>query len=301
MQAARTPFTFTRALAMLAVAAVLVASAALTSSRGTRAAAGDAGGRPVTVSEREWGTLDGQQVNLYTLTNRRGMQVAISNYGGIVQAIRAPDRGGRLQDVALGFNDLADYVAKSPYFGAIVGRYANRIANGTFVLDGVTYHIPINNPPNALHGGTVGFDKHVWQATEVTQGAAAGLDLELVSPNGDMGFPGTLTVHVTYLLTPDDQMEIHYHATTDAPTVVNLSNHTYWNLAGEGSGTVENQLMQINADSYTPVDSVSIPTGAIESVAGTPMDFRRPAPIGAHLRDDFQQLLNVQGYDHNWV
>jgi aldose 1-epimerase len=256
---------------------------------------------PSTITRQPWGAVDGQSVYLYTLTNSHGMRVRITNYGGIIQSIDVPDRHGRFANVALGLSNLHDYQTESPYFGALIGRYANRIAAGTFTLDGVTYHLPINNGPNSLHGGTAGFDKHVWQAQEVRQEGAVGLNLHLVSPDGDQGYPGTLTVDVAYLLTGDNEIRIHYQATTDKPTVINLTNHTYFNLAGEGASSVENQLMQINAGRYTPVDSTLIPTGAIDSVAGTPLDFTRPHPIGERIRDGFGQLVLGQGYDFNWV
>jgi aldose 1-epimerase len=253
------------------------------------------------ITSEPWGSTSEGQVLRYTLTNAHGMRIHVLTYGGILQTIEVPDRHGHNADVALGFDNLADYVAKSPYFGAIIGRYGNRIALGKFTLDGVTYQLPINNAPNSLHGGTVGFDKHIWAATPFQHGGDVGLSLRYVSPAGDQGYPGTLTTTVTYTLTADNSIKLGYRATTDAPTILNLTNHTYFNLAGEGNDTVYNQRVYLNADRYTPVDSTLIPTGQLAPVAGTPMDFRTPTAIGARIRDDFQQLLFGPGYDHNWV
>ncbi len=248
-------------------------------------------------------TQNGQKVDIYTMVNDHGMVVRFLSYGGVIAEIDAPDRDGRLADVVLGFNTLHGYETEGAkiYFGALIGRYANRIANGRFTLDGQTYQLPINNPPNSLHGGTVGFDKMVWavQRTPVANGVAA--TLTLTSPNGQDGYPGTMHVRVTYTLTNDDALRIDYAATTDKDTVVNLTNHSYFNLAGNGSGTVQRQLLMINADAYTPVDSTSIPTGQIAPVAGTPLDFRHMTPIGARLRSAFEQMVYVHGYDHNFV
>jgi aldose 1-epimerase len=236
------------------------------------------------------------------LTNGNGMVVKIITYGGALQEVRVPDRDGNLANVTLGFNSLAGYQSSdNQYFGCIVGRYGNRIANGTFSLDGVTYHLPINNPPNSLHGGDVGFDKHIWAATPVTKGGNVGLKLTYTSPDGDQGYPGTLDAEVDYTLTNDNQIDIDYTARSDKKTIVNLTNHAYWNLGGEGSGTILDHVLYLNAPHYTPINPVLIPTGAIDPVAGTPFDFTTPTAIGARINDSNQQLTNGLGYDHNFV
>ncbi|TNC21905.1 aldose epimerase family protein [Amycolatopsis alkalitolerans] len=261
-------------------------------------------GKPPSVSKEYFGQADGEAVYRYTLESGRGMRVRILSYGGIIQTLEAPDRHGHTANVVLGFPTLADYVAKnSPqagggvYFGALIGRYANRIAKGTFTLDGKVYHVPVNNNGNSLHGGLVGFNQKVWDVTEIR----GGLRLSLTSPDGDQGYPGTLHATVTYTLDQHNRLTIGYTATTDKPTVVNLTNHTYWNLAGEGSGDVYDQKLQIGAARYTPTDGTQIPTGQLAPVHGTPFDFRAPTAIGARIRDHDPQLLIGQGYDLNWV
>jgi aldose 1-epimerase len=282
---------------------VAVLSAGLLASGAASPAGADADGGASTTVEPFGTAPGGTPVERWTLTNGE-MTVRVLTYGGIVQTLEVPDADGEIENVVLGFDDLAGYVEQNnpgPYFGALIGRYGNRIAGGTFTLDGTTYQLPLNNGPNTLHGGPEGFDRRVWKATPVGDEDVAALQLELVSPDGDQGFPGTLSTTVTYTLDADSRLAIHYEATTDAPTVVNLTNHTYWNLAGEGSGDVYDQTLQIDASGFTPVDETLIPTGEVAPVEGTPFDFREPTPIGERIREDDQQLLFGQGYDHNWA
>jgi len=262
--------------------------------------ASSAGSGPRIDKEPFGETANHVPVDRYTLTNGH-VRVRILTYGGILQTIETPDRHGRLANVALGFKTVPEYEKGSPYFGCITGRYANRIALGKFTLDGVTYQLPINNPPNSLHGGTVGFDKHVWAATPLRDRDSVGLRLAFTSPDGDQGYPGALTATVTYTLTSRGGIRMDYRATTTKPTIVNLTNHAYWNLAGEGSGAIYDHDMYLNASRYTPVDNTLIPTGSIDPVAGTPMDFTRSTAIGARIRNGFPQLVIGRGYDHNWV
>jgi aldose 1-epimerase len=318
--AARTGAAGILALGLVASLGIGQASAAAGS------AAAKAGCSRPTVSQQPFGSAfdlyagHNLPVSRYTLANCRGMQVKILTYGGIIQSIQVPGRGGHAADVVLGFKTLQDYVNLDspavtanggPYFGETIGRYGNRIAKGTFTLDGKTYTLPINNGVNSLHGGLVGFGNHVWAATSVHSAGAAGVQLKLVSPNGDdganvgcttcTGYPGQLTVFVTFTLNNASQLLIHYRAATTQDTVLNLTNHSYFNLAGEASGATYGQKVQINANSYTPTDATQIPTGVIAPVRGTPFDFTRPETIGSRINEDNQQLLIAQGYDHNWV
>lgn len=243
----------------------------------------------------------GRHVDLYLLTNGSGMRASITSYGGIVTSLTAPDRDGRFSDVVLGFDDLDGYLAGHPYFGAIIGRYGNRIANGTFTLDGQTYTLAQNNNGNHLHGGVTGFDKALWSAQPRSTPEGPQLRLTHVSEDGEEGYPGRLETTVDYTLTHDDELRIDYRATTDKPTHINLSNHSYFNLAGQGRGDILNHEVLINADHFTPVDDGLIPTGAIRGVEGTPMDFRQPVAIGKRIDDNDEQLRFGSGYDHNWV
>ncbi|HET9274525.1 MAG TPA: galactose-1-epimerase [Gemmatimonadales bacterium] len=254
------------------------------------------------VSRAPFGRLPGGgAVDGYTIRNGRGTSIHVMTYGAIITSIRTRDRAGRFEDITLGYDDLEGYLKETPYFGAVVGRYANRIAKGRFTLDGRTYQVPVNNGPNSLHGGTRGFDKVLWRAAPFENDTAAGLVLTHVSPDGDMGYPGRLEVRVTYTLTDADELAVDYLATTTRPTPVNLSQHTYFNLAGDGRRDILGHILQLNAGSYTPVDSTLIPTGEIASVAGTPFDFRSPAAIGARIGEGHEQLRRGGGYDHNFV
>jgi len=255
----------------------------------------------MSVTKKPFGQMaDGTPVDLYTLTNANGLQAKITTYGGAVVSLVVPDRGGKLADVVLGLETLEEYVEKSPYFGCIAGRYANRIAKGKFTLNGVEYTLAQNDGPNHLHGGNRGFDKVVWDAQEKS-GDGAGLGLTYLSRDGEEGYPGNLSVKVTYTLTDDDALRIDYLANTDADTIVNLTNHTYFNLADGGAGDILGHELMIDADRFTPTDSTSIPTGELRSVAGTPMDFRQLTAIGARIDEDYEQLRFCGGYDHNWV
>lgn len=246
-------------------------------------------------------TQDGKAVDEYVLTNTHGMRVKIITYGGIITAIEVPDREGHIANVALGFNNLQDYETQSPYFGCITGRYANRIANGKFSLDGKEYTLALNDGVNTLHGGLKGFDKQVWTAQETAGKNEVGLTLSYVSPDGEEGYPGTLNVKVTYSLTEANELRIAYEAVTDKPTVVALTNHSYFNLAGEGAGSIYGHILMLNADRYTPGDSTLIPTGELAPVEGTPFDFRAPKVIAPGQRSDHPQIVAASGYDHNWV
>jgi aldose 1-epimerase len=245
-------------------------------------------------------TIDGSRVELYTLRNAAGTLITqITNYGGRVVNLYVADRDGVMGNVVLGFDSLTSYFAASErFYGALIGRYGNRINRGRFELDGTEYELATNNGQNHLHGGVKGFDRVVWDARQVDDQT---LELTYVSPHMEEGYPGTLTARVQYRVTAGPTLEIRYHATTDAPTIVNLTHHSFFNLAGAGTGTINAHLLQIAADQYTPVDSGLIPTGEIARVEGTPMDFTTPMPIGSRLESDFEQLRFGQGYDHNWV
>ena len=245
---------------------------------------------------------DGSKVEAVKLQNGHGTSVTVIAYGARVQSLITPDRNGKLADVALGYNTMDGYLSKRQFFGATVGRFANRIDKGQFTLDGVHHQLTLNDGPNSLHGGIGGLDTRLWKVTSVKQGPTASVTLSDVSPDGDQGYPGRLTVTVTYSLSEDNQLTIDHRATTDKTTIVNLSNHTYWNLDGEGSGTAMDQRLMIPADEITPVNDTLIPTGAFLAVAGTPYDFRQAKAIGKDVRDGrSQQLMTGKGYDMNWV
>jgi aldose 1-epimerase len=244
---------------------------------------------------------DGRAVTRFALSNRNGASAEILDYGGILASLRVADRDGRHDNVVLGCADLEGYCADRSYFGALVGRYANRIAHGRFRLDGTSYQLACNDPPNALHGGHQGYNRSLWRAEIRGNAGGPALALHHVSPDGDEGYPGRLTIEVLYAFGADDALRIDYTVTTDRPTVVNLTSHSYFNLAGEGSGDVYGHELMIAADAFTPVDATLIPTGEVRSVAGTPFDFRAAAPIGRNIRAADEQILRGGGFDHNFV
>ncbi|MFD8493110.1 aldose epimerase family protein [Amycolatopsis sp. NPDC059657] len=263
--------------------------------------------KPPAIAREHYGRVGDTDVHRYILTNGTGVTARLLDYGGVLQSLDAPNRDGHPANVVLGFPGLDGYVANNApgaarvFFGAIIGRYANRIAGGTFTLDGKTYRLPVNNGEHSLHGGTAGFDTHVWSASGSRNTDSVALRLTHVSPDGDQGFPGTLVTEVVYRLDDHNRLSITYQATTDAPTVVNLTNHTYWNLAGEGSGDTHGQRLTINASRYSPVDASLIPAGDPAPVDSTPFDFREPTEIGARIGANHPQLRFGHGYDHNWV
>ncbi|MEU3728354.1 aldose epimerase family protein [Streptomyces sp. NPDC033538] len=278
------------------IASAAAAGLAATAVGGTAHASG--GRKPV---KELFGELaDGTKVYRWSLENG-GTRMKVLSYGGVVQSLEIPDRRGRYENVSLGFDNLDDYVARSPHFGALIGRYGNRIAKGRFTLDGKEYQLSVNDGENSLHGGALGFDYRVWDVEPFTEGSDVGLVLHYTSVDGEMGYPGTLRAKVTYTLTRRGDWRIDYEATTDKATVVNLTSHVYWNLAGEGSGTIEDHELSIAASRYTPTDAGLIPTGELAKVSGTPFDFRRAKPIGRDIRDAHPQLITAKGFDHNWV
>jgi aldose 1-epimerase len=255
-----------------------------------------------TVTKESFGkTSPGEAVDLYTLRNIHGVEAKITNYGGIVVSLKVPDRNGKFDDIVLGFNDLESYLKSHPYFGAIIGRYGNRIAKGRFTLNGVEYKLAVNNGENHLHGGIKGFDKVLWKGQHHRTKAGVSVDLTYLSEDGEEGYPGNLQVRVIYTLTNNNELKIEYSATTDQDTVINLTNHSYFNLAGEGKGDILNHRVMINADRFVPTDAGSIPTGELRRVAGTPFDFLRPMEIGARINNDDEQLKLGNGYDHTFV
>ena len=258
--------------------------------------------RSATITSEPFGTLpSGEAVTLFTLTNANGMVARVIDYGGIILSLTAPDSEGRFDDVTLGYETLSDYLDATPYFGALIGRYGNRIADGRFELDGQVFELAKNNGPNHLHGGVKGFDKVLWDAEPFERADEVGLVFRRTSPDMEEGYPGDLSATVTYTLTDENELIFDYEATTDEATPVNLTQHAYFNLAGDGKGDILDHVLTINADHFTPVDSTLIPTGEIRPVAGTPLDFREPTPIGARVDEDDEQLRYGLGYDHNFV
>jgi aldose 1-epimerase len=254
-----------------------------------------------TVSKAPFGTADGQSVDLYTLRNLHGVEAKITNYGGILVSLKVPDRNGKFDDVVLGFNDLDTYLKGHPYFGALIGRYGNRIAKGRFTLNGVEYKLAVNNGENTLHGGIKGFDKVVWTGKEMKTKAGPAVVLTYLSKDGEEGYPGNLNVRVVYTLTNNNELKIEYSARTDKDTVTNLTHHSYFNLAGEGNGDILSHRVTINANRFVPTDAGSIPTGELRKVAGTPFDFLTAHAIGERINQDEEQLKLGNGYDHTWV
>jgi aldose 1-epimerase len=253
------------------------------------------------IKKQPFGATDGKQADLYTLTNHNGLEVAITNYGGSVVSLTVPDRKGQLGDIVLGYDNLDGYVNDKAYLGALIGRYGNRIAHGKFSLNGITYTLARNNDDNHLHGGVKGFNKALWQAKELTTGNGPALELTYLSKDGEEGYPGDLAVKVVYTLTEQNELKIEYSASTDKDTVLNLTHHSYFNLAGAGSGDILQHQVMLRAGRFLPVDATLIPTGELRSVAGSPFDFRTPAAIGARINQDDEQLKYGRGYDHSWA
>lgn len=259
-------------------------------------------GPKVTITKSNFGTTpEGQPVEKYTLKNKRGMEVEVITYGGIITRWTAPNKNGKYENIVLGFDHLDQYFKSNPYFGAIIGRYGNRIAKGQFSLEEQTYQLAINNSPNHLHGGLKGFDKVVWTGKESTTDSAASLKLTYTSKDGEDGYPGELKSTVIYTLTENDALEVTYEATTDKKTIINLTQHSYFNLSGDFSKNILDHVVTINADAYLPVDNTLIPTGEIRAVAGTPFDFSNPKTVGEQIETQNDQLIKGKGYDHCWV
>jgi aldose 1-epimerase len=246
-------------------------------------------------------TADGENVDLYTLRNTKGVEAKVTNLGGIVVSLKVPDKNGKFDDVVLGFNDLDSYLKPGPYFGALIGRYGNRIAKGRFTLNGVEYKLAVNNGENHLHGGIKGFDKVIWTGSESKTRLGPAVTLTYLSKDGEEGYPGNLNVTVVYTLTNNNELKIDYSATTDKDTVTNLTHHSYFNLAGEGNGDILNHRVMINGTRFLPTDAGSIPTGELRPVSGTPFDFLKLTAIGARINQDEEQLKLGNGYDHTWI
>lgn len=246
-------------------------------------------------------TIDGKNVDIYILTNSKGVEAKITNYGGIVVSLKVPDNKGVFGDIVLGYDTLSGYEKDDNYFGALIGRYANRIAKGKFTLNDKEYNLAVNNGENHLHGGPKGFHKAIWKAKSYADEGGVNLELTYLSKDGEEAYPGNLSIKVVYILTENNELKINYSATTDKDTIINLTNHSYFNLAGAGAGSILNHQLQINADKFTPTDGGSIPTGELRTVKGTPMDFTIPAIIGARIEQADEQLILGKGYDHNWI
>jgi len=254
--------------------------------------------KPSAISKAPFGTVDGKEVSLYTLTNASGLVMKVMTYGAIITQFHAPDKNGKSDDIVLGYDSVDEYVKNNPYFGATVGRIGNRIAKAQFKLEGKSYKLAANNGPNSLHGGKKGFDKVVWDATTTEGADGPSIKLTYVSKDGEEGFPGTVTATATYTLTSKNELKVEMTATTDKTTIVNLVHHTYWNLGGQGSGAILDEELKLNADKYTPVDATAIPTGVLKPVKGTPFDFTTAKPIGKDIKAVGGKPV---GYDHNWV
>jgi aldose 1-epimerase len=272
---------------------------------GCRATESPATTEPVpnaSVSRAPFGQLaDGTAIDVFTIMNANGVEIRTMPIGAAIVSIRVPDRTGRMDDVVTGFDAAAAYLARTTYFGAVVGRYGNRIAKGRFAIDGSTFTLATNNGPNHLHGGLKGFDKLIWRAETIDRDGLVGVAYSVTSPDGDEGYPGEVTARVTYTLSPANELAVKYDATTTKPTVINLTQHSFFNLAGDGSGDILGHRLTIDADRYTPVDDTLIPTGELAPVAGTPFDFRQPTLIGARIGADHEQIRRGRGYDHNYV
>lgn len=255
-----------------------------------------------TMKKQPFGKLsDGREVDLYTLRNKKGMEVTITNFGGIVVSLKVPDRAGKIEDVVLGYDSLDGYLTNKAFFGATIGRYGNRIGHATFTLEGKTYTLPKNDGDNTLHGGPEGFNKQLWTPRDVSSQRGPALELTYLSKDGEEGFPGDLSAKVVFILTDANELRIDYSATTDRDTVVNLTNHSYFNLAGQGNGDILQHILKIQGDKITAVDAALIPTGELRPVVGTPFDFTKPTPIGERINQEDPQIKIGKGYDHNWV
>ena len=294
----------TAIVVLLSVAVILGAVTNADAQKAAKKPAQKAGQKSkIAVEKRAFGkTPDGAAIDLYVLKNKNGMEADITNFGAALVALKVPDKSGNIADVVLGYDNVDGYVNDKAYFGGTIGRYANRIANGQFKLDGKTYNVPKNDGPNSLHGGTTGFNKRVWTARDMSSSTRPAVRFSYTSKDGEEGYPGNLKLEVTYSLSNDNALQIEYSATTDKDTVVNLTNHAYFNLSGEGSGDILGTELKLNADRFTPINNTLIPTGERRAVKGTPFDFSKATAIGARINDNNDEQLKFgKGYDHNWV